>query len=196
MTTIQPAESIKTRSKNRQKPRFTLPKRRRGRPAQPLPDVITVDHPIHRHIFAKRLSIETVMTWTGRSRSTVARWAKSGRCPDLAVERLLQLYAFGMPPIPPELYRHPCCEQWALMSFGFHYDRPIWRKTDKPNQRFQWVIWSGKHGFNVEQVRGTIWLNAYATDLQDNAKRAADRAAVAEQKLTKLTHQVGASLWR
>jgi hypothetical protein len=101
-----------------------------------------------------------------------------------------------MPPIPPELYRHPCCEHWALLSFGLDYSRPIWRKTERAADRYQWVIWTDYQGYNVNQITNTAWLIKWARESLKSQREAEDRADKAERELRQLTNYIGLSVLR
>lgn len=153
---------------------------------------IYVPHPVHRHQMDAGVTVDEAMRWTGRSRQTVLRWAKAGRCPDVGLARLLALYAHGMPPIRPEHYQHPCCQEWALMRFSFDYQRPIRRRTENPADRYQWALLTYHSGqaLGVMEVDGAGYMRASFDGLCHELGTWRDRARAAEAEAARLRELV------
>lgn len=165
----------------RHRPRRSVsPARAPGRPARPwLKPRIAVPHPVHPQLLAVHVTQEQAVAWTGRSRATVARWAAAGACPDLAVARLLALYAHGCPPIPPEALAAREAQQWAQFSFA----------PDRTRPGAPWCL------FTPYSREGLVW--AQVDDLRGSLRRFDLLAAeLARWKARALAAEAEAIHWR
>jgi hypothetical protein len=149
--------------------------RRRGRPARPwLLPAVPVPHP-HDAATVRHIPQAAIAAWTGMSRQTVARWARTGHIGNLPAERLCMLLAHGLPPIPakPGL--------WAQFRF-----QEVWT-----GHGLRWVLVTpGGTTLNASQA----WCAAIAVgqllDALADAKRWKQCALDAEKEARRLRELV------
>ena len=129
----------------------------RGRPKQPEP-TLQVPHPIDiRKVLS--LPASRIALWCGVSLATARRWCRLPVSLPVAQRRLLELYAHGLPPIPPEHWQDKSAAAWLQFSFYFERD-PAWSKC----KGGQWMLsMPGQRPANWCQVHALyVTLPAYS----------------------------------
>ena len=148
-------------------------KPRRGRPPVALARLLVV-HPVDaRRVLA--LPAAQVAAWCGVSRQTVARWIVAPGSMPTAARRLCELYAHGLPPIPPEHWPDKTAAGW--LQFAFYLDRPAkqWR-----------LALPGQRPANWCQVHALFCTLSESARLLERCRRWESRALVAEKEAARL----------
>lgn len=158
---------------------------RRGRPPAALARLLVV-HPVDaRRVLS--LPAVTVAAWCGVSRQTVARWISAPATMPTAARRLVELYAHGLPPIPPEHWQDKSARGW--LQFAFYLDTDTARTPAK-----QWrLALPGQRPANWCQVHALFSTLTESGRLLERCRRWESRALVAEKEAARLQELIASA---